>query len=120
MVLRNDSEGRNKLSKLILISFDVLDTFGKEAEQLENINLAFQMFLEEYSYGEIEKAFKKYMRGNSVIPKPSDIISLIEKRDPVKSYLTPEQEQARKRIMERERKRELELQSSQTKIGVKV
>jgi hypothetical protein len=79
LVLRDDKESQTKLSRLLLISFDVLDTFGKEAEQLENINLAFQLYLEDYSYDLIESAFKKYMQENTVMPKPADIISLIRK-----------------------------------------
>lgn len=99
--MRDDSESRSKLSKLLLISFDVLDTFGKEAEQLENINLAFQMYLEEYSYNQIEGAFKQYMKTNSVMPKPSDIISLIESPVAKKTMLTPEQEAVRKKLREK-------------------
>lgn len=107
LVLRNDEEGRQKLSRLLLISFDVLDTFGKEVEQLENINLAFQMYLEDYSYSEVEKAFKDYMRNHTVLPKPADIIKMINKNPSTKFYLTEEQMAARDRILERERKREL-------------
>ena len=101
LALRDDSVGKGNLSKLLLISFDVLDTFGKEAEQLENINLAFQMYLEEYSYTQIERAFKQYMRTNSVLPKPSDIIRLIETPVAKRTMLTPGEEAARKRLQQK-------------------
>ena len=56
-----------------------MDNFGKREEQIPNINKAFQMFLEDFTYYSIEKAFKKYMQENTVMPKPADIISLIRK-----------------------------------------
>lgn len=77
LALRDDNEGRVKLSSLLLICFDVLDTYGKEPEQLENINNAFQMFLDDYSYESIERAFKEYMKENTAMPKPADIIKII-------------------------------------------
>lgn len=86
--MRDDSEGKQKLSKLLLISFDVLDTYGKEPEQLANINLAFQIYLEDYAYWQIEAAFKQYMRSNRVIPKPVDIIEIMDYAKPKTAGLT--------------------------------
>ena len=97
LVLRDDEEGQRKLSRLLLICFDVLDTFGKEADQLENINNAFQMFLEDYSYSQIERAFKLYMQNNTVLPKPADIIKIMEKPK-VSTELTEGQREALEKL----------------------
>ena len=74
-----DREARGKLSQLIVICFDTMDTFGKKEEQIPNINQVFQMMLGEYNYKTVEDAFKEYMQENTVMPKPADIISLIRK-----------------------------------------
>lgn len=79
LALSDDAEGRKKLSNLLLICFDTLDNYGKEPEQLVNISQAFQMFLWDYTYDSIEKAFRVYMRSETVMPKPADIIKLIAK-----------------------------------------
>ena len=79
MALSDDGEGRKKLSNLLLICFDTLDNYGKEPEQLVNINQAFQMFLWDYSYESIERAFKVYMKDETSMPKPADIIKIIAK-----------------------------------------
>jgi hypothetical protein len=76
LALRDDLEGQKKLSSLLLICFDTLDTFGKEPEQLENINLAFKMFLSGLTIESIEGAFMEYMQGNTVMPKPADIVKI--------------------------------------------
>lgn len=98
-------ESERKLSALLLICFDVLDTFGKEPEQLANINKAFQMFLADYPYSSIEKAFKVYMSEQSVMPKPADIIKIIEtgllKNKRLSSGLTEGQHKAL--LLQRER-----------------
>jgi len=79
LVLRDDEEGRKKLSQLLLVCFDTLDNYGKEPEQLVNISSAFQMFLWEYSYDSVERAFMAYMKAETSMPKPADIIKLIAK-----------------------------------------
>jgi len=84
--LLEDKEGRRKLSHLLLICFDSLDIFGKEPDQLENISHAFQLVLAEYDYSKIEKAFKIYMTEETVMPKPADIIKLIDKLDKKAAY----------------------------------
>jgi len=37
------------------------------------------MFLGDYSYQSIEGAFKKYMKESTTMPKPADIIKIIER-----------------------------------------
>ena len=100
LVLREDAEGRKKLSRLLLISFDVLDTFGKEAEQLENINAAFQMYLEDYTYNQVEQAFKIYMKASSVMPKPADIVKIIDPPKPKRKWCGATFIDIRRRIRE--------------------
>lgn len=68
----------SKLSALLLICYDTLDTFGKEPEQLENASKLFAMVLADYSIQQIESAFKIYLKQNSVMPKPADIAKIID------------------------------------------
>lgn len=67
--------------------FDVLDTFGKTPDQLTNIIKAFVMQLSEYSYEQVRTAFRAYIKRNIVMPKPADIVNLI---DPPKQEWKPD------------------------------
>lgn len=69
-----------------MICFDTLDTFGKDEVQMKNINRSFQLFLEDYVYDDIQLAFKDYMKRKTVMPKPADIIKII---DPPKKEFKP-------------------------------
>ena len=63
---------------LLLICFDTLDTFGKEPEQLKNLEGAFQMVLGRFSIEQVEDAFRVYMEAKTTMPKPADIVKIIE------------------------------------------
>jgi hypothetical protein len=55
-----------------------LDTFGKEPEQLENLKKVFQMVLGRFSIAQVEMAFRIYMEKFTTMPKPADIVKIIE------------------------------------------
>ncbi len=55
-----------------------MDTYGKKAEQMPSINQVFQMVLGRFEYHVVEAAFKIYMESHSVMPKPADIVKIIE------------------------------------------
>ena len=63
---------------LLLICFDTLDTFGKEPEQLKNLEGAFQLVLGRFNIDDVEAAFRIYMEKYTVMPKPADIVKIIE------------------------------------------
>jgi hypothetical protein len=75
---KKPSDWHSKLSALLLICYDTLDTFGKEPEQLENASKLFAMVLSDFTMQQIESAFKIYLKTNSVMPKPADIVYIIE------------------------------------------
>src|ERR1700730_1796865 len=72
---------------LVRQCFDVLDTFGKTPDQLTNIIKAFVTQLAEYRYEQVRMAFRAYIKRNAVMPKPADIINLI---DPPKAEWRPD------------------------------
>lgn len=67
-----------RLGSLLSICYDSLDTYGKKPEQLVNSSRLFKMVLADYSIEQIEEAFKIYLKKNSVMPKPADIVQIIE------------------------------------------
>lgn len=75
--LHNDAAGQNKLCELLTICFDTLDTYGKTEEQLESAIKVFQLVLKDYTYNEVEQAIYRYMQVAKTMPKPADIINII-------------------------------------------
>ncbi len=76
--IKNNKNSQKQLMSLLLICFDTLDTFGKEPEQLKNLKEAFQMVLGRFTIEKVKAAFRIYMETQSVMPKPSDIVKIIE------------------------------------------
>ena len=69
-----------RLSELLLMCYETLDVFGKQPEQLETIKAAFQLILADYPIEAIEGAFKVYLRDNTVMPKPANIVKIIKEQ----------------------------------------
>ena len=67
-----------RLMSLLLICFDTLDTYGKEPEQLKNLEGAFRLVLGRFNIQQVEAAFAKYLEAGRVMPKPADIVQIIE------------------------------------------
>ena len=76
--LAQDITARRRLTSLLLVCFDTLDNFGKEPEQLANMEKVFQMVLGRFTIEEVEDAFMVYLGRETVIPKPADIVKIIE------------------------------------------
>lgn len=66
------------MAEILSQCFDVLKTYGKEPESLENMHRAFMFTLEDYSAQQIQKAFISHLKTSSEIPTPADIIKHIE------------------------------------------
>lgn len=64
--------------EFMLICFDGLDTFGKTPGQLANAVKLFLLMLSKYPAVLIRFAFEKWVRTESKMPTPSEIINLIE------------------------------------------
>lgn len=79
VTLAQDEKGRQNLTNLILQCFNALKTYGKEPEQLGDLNAMFQMVLEDYSIEQIKGAFKAHISRSQEIPTPSDIVTLIKR-----------------------------------------
>jgi hypothetical protein len=76
-----------EVALLVRQCFDVLDTFGKTPDQLTNIIKAFVTQLAEYPYAQVRDAFRQYLKRNSKMPTPADIVNLI---DPPKGEWKPD------------------------------
>lgn len=77
-LLKDTPEHQKRLNKLLLVCFDTMDNYGKEPEQLYNFQEAFQMVLGKYTMLEVADAFREYMETKTVMPKPADIVKIID------------------------------------------
>jgi len=71
-------QSQSRLTSLLLICFDTLDTFGKEPEQLANLAESFRFILGRFTIEQVESAFRAYMESSTSMPKPADIVKIIE------------------------------------------
>ena len=76
--IADNPDHQRRLTSLLLICFDTLDTFGKEPEQLTNLQSSFLMVLGRFTIENVESAFRIYMEHQAVMPKPADIVKIIE------------------------------------------
>ena len=79
LALIDDAKGRQELSSFVAQCFEALKTYGKEPEQMVAVANMFQMVLSDYPIGKIKSAFKTYLKTNSDLPAPADIVHLIER-----------------------------------------
>lgn len=77
--LKADETGKKQLSTIILQCFDSLKLYGKEPEQIGNLNAMFQFVLADYSYDKIMEAFRFYLSTSSELPTPADIVGIIKR-----------------------------------------
>lgn len=69
---------QGEMALMVRQCFDVLDTYGKSPEQLANIIKSFLNTLAEYPFDKIKKAFTDYLKRNSKMPTPADIVRLVD------------------------------------------
>lgn len=55
-----------------------MNTYGGTNESLEASVMIMQMVLGKYSYEVVRNAFEKYIENNSDMPKPADIVKIID------------------------------------------
>lgn len=79
LALIHDAKGRQELSSFVAQCFEALKTYGKEPEQMVAVANMFQMVLADYPIDKIKAAFKTYLKTNSDMPAPADIVRLIER-----------------------------------------
>lgn len=73
----SDSD-KNNLGQFIIQCFDALDTYGKTPDQLENLCKVSIAMLSGYPMDKIIMAFNQWVKRNSKIPTPSDIVNIID------------------------------------------
>lgn len=79
MTLLDDQEGRKLLTNLLSQCYDALKVYGKEPEQLDNLNKMFHLVLADYPIEKITKAFAFYLRHYTELPAPADIARIIDR-----------------------------------------
>ena len=85
-----------KIAEVLALLFDGQKQFGKNSEQLESMIKLFRWVMKDYPIEKIMFGLAEYVRRNSDIPTPSDIIKIIdppiEQWKPDKSYYIKLQE----------------------------
>jgi hypothetical protein len=73
-----DEQEQEQIAELLSQCFDVLNTYGKTPEQLENMTGMFLATLQGYDFKDVKSAFIQHMRTSRSMPTPADIINIIE------------------------------------------
>lgn len=63
---------------LVKSCYESLNTYGKSPEQLEASIMLMQMILGRFDYETVREAFGVYLQNSSDMPRPADIIKIIE------------------------------------------
>lgn len=79
MALREDQDAKRTLTNLLSQCYDAQKVYGKEPEQLENLNKMFHFVLADYPIEKIQQAFKYYLKHNAEMPAAADIAQIIER-----------------------------------------
>lgn len=72
---------RLELSNFLFQCFESLKVYGKEPEQMKSVNSMFQLVLSDYNIEDIRRAFAYYLKHNTDLPAPADIVNIIERGD---------------------------------------
>lgn len=72
-------EKQAQIAAIVRQCFNILDTYGKPPEALEDLILAMVQDLAEFSLKDIQAAFYSWRRRHTKIPTPAEIIAKIEK-----------------------------------------
>ncbi len=79
-------EDKKKLTLLVKRCYETLNTYGKSPEQLESSVMLMQMVLGEFDYDAVRGAFMQFLQVSSDMPKPADIIGILEPEKKVKKW----------------------------------
>lgn len=80
--LQASKADQQDLAILLTQCYDALKVYGKEPEQLDNLIKMFILVLGDYIYSDIKNAFKVYLKTNTSMPTPADIVNIIEPPPP--------------------------------------
>lgn len=72
-----DEQTAGTLGELLSQSFDIFNTYGKDAEAFRSMYNAFKEELSGFSQESITRGFKEWLGSKSVMPTPADIKGLI-------------------------------------------
>jgi len=76
--ISNSPEDKKKLTLLVKSCYEALNTYGKSPDNMEASVMLMQMMLGKFPYEQVRSAFETYLNTNSEMPKPADIIAIIE------------------------------------------
>ena len=79
LCLKNSNEAKKALNVVLQHCFQALRLYGKEPEALESAVALFELVLADYSFAQIEQAFRAYLRQHNEMPAPADIASIIDR-----------------------------------------
>lgn len=73
-----NSKNKEKLAEIISQACALQKQYGKTRQELETLVEGFAWALASYKIQDITKAFRVYVKNNSDIPAPNDILKIIE------------------------------------------
>lgn len=76
--ISKDLEGKRKLTLLVKSCFEALNTYGGGNDVLEASIMLMQLTLGRFDYETVRGAFGIYLQSGADMPKPADIIKIIE------------------------------------------
>lgn len=89
VLIQNCQERQRQLKMLLHTCYDILDNYGKDISQLQRMGEIFILLLGKYEIEPVKMAFMKYMQNYTIMPKPADIIKILEpKSEPIKFCAT--------------------------------
>lgn len=65
---------------ILLVCYQTLNTYGRDANSLRSIGNVFSIALEDYSLQQIESAFNGHIKQSADFPTPFDIIKIIKSK----------------------------------------
>lgn len=79
LALREDQTAKRELTNILAQCYDALKVYGKEPEQLNNLNKMFHFVLSDYPIDKIKEAFRYYLKNYTEMPAPADIARIIDR-----------------------------------------
>jgi len=84
--ISNCPEQKQKLTKLVMACFESMNTYGGGGSAMESSVMLMQMTLGRFNYDVVRGAFEVYMQSNRDMPKPADIVQIIEPKKQSKKF----------------------------------